>query len=75
MQARPQSAQAEQWVNGGTESAIERKPKGPTKRLTLDLPVETHRRLKIACAETGKDMVEVIRGWIDQNLDSITAKQ
>ena len=32
-----------------------------TKRFTMDLPEELHRRLKLHCAANGLNMAEVIR--------------
>lgn len=37
---------------------------GQTKRLTVDLPADLHRALKIHAASQGVQMVELVRQWI-----------
>jgi predicted DNA binding CopG/RHH family protein len=36
------------------------------KRLTIDVPEELHRRLKVACALKGVNMAEVLRGILER---------
>ncbi|MCP4903060.1 MAG: hypothetical protein GY906_39350 [bacterium] len=45
-----------------TESA------GATKRLTIDVSVELHRKLKVRAAEEGVRMADLVRQWIQHNL-------
>lgn len=43
------------------------KPKDtPMKRLSLDLPEDTHRRFKVACAATGRKMVSELTAFIER---------
>lgn len=46
--------------------AIERAPEGPTKRLSLDLPEDAHRRFKVACAATGRKMAAELTAFIER---------
>jgi predicted transcriptional regulator len=39
-------------------------------RMTIDIPVEDHRRLKALAAVMGKSMREIISDWIHGNLYS-----
>lgn len=66
MSARPQTQ--EQWVKATPQAHI---AKGPMKRLTIDVPEEIHKRLKLACVNKGKDMAEFLRGLIETNLDKV----
>jgi hypothetical protein len=43
-------ASAEDWAGFGAD---DREPEEPTKRFTIDVPVELHRRVKAACAKRG----------------------
>jgi hypothetical protein len=43
-------ASAEDWMGFGAD---EREPEEPMKRLTIDVPVELHRRVRAACAKRG----------------------
>jgi hypothetical protein len=37
----------------------------PTKRLTIDVPVDLHRRMKVQCALTGEHMADVVRTLLE----------
>ena len=41
-------------------------PKGPTKRLTLDIDQELHRRVRVACATEGLVMADVISELLER---------
>ena len=41
------------------------------KRLTVNLPDDIHRRLKVACAERDIDMSEVIRALVEGYLKGL----
>lgn len=41
---------------------------GPMKRLSIDLPEETHRRFKVACAATGRKMASELTAFIEQRI-------
>ena len=38
---------------------------GPTKRLSIDLPVAVHRRFKTTCSATSRQMVAELRHFIE----------
>ncbi|MCA9469369.1 MAG: hypothetical protein KC643_28550 [Nitrospira sp.] len=44
----------------------ERSLEGTTKRLSLDLPEEAHRRFKVACAATGRKMATELTIFIER---------
>lgn len=67
MSARPQTQ--EQWVNANPVKVSV--PKGPMKRLTIDVPEDTHKRLKLACVSKGRDMAEFLRTLIEANIEKI----
>ena len=61
--ARPASkASAEDWV-GSRKVAAEAEP---TKRLTLDIPLELHGRIKSVCALKNQKMVEAITALLEK---------
>jgi hypothetical protein len=63
----PKSAAADHWVDEGVEAHL--KPAAApvsapviVKRLTLDIPAELHARVKLACVQRDKTMLdEIIR--------------
>jgi hypothetical protein len=65
------------YVQGGaghdtTTAVIPEKPKnGPTKRLSIDLPEETHRRFKVACAATGRKMAVELTAFIERHIEKL----
>lgn len=61
---RPQvAARADTWVGGPTAA-----PAGETKRLTVDIPVETHARFKAYCAMRQTRMAGEINAFIERCL-------
>ncbi|MEQ1718840.1 MAG: hypothetical protein ABL907_23115 [Hyphomicrobium sp.] len=60
----PATVTPESWVDGNTTapamSAV------AMSRLTLDLPVSLHRRIKMRCAESGDRMVERLREILER---------
>ena len=46
--------------------ADEREPEEPMKRLTIDVPVELHRRVKAACARRGLRPSTVLRDVLER---------
>jgi hypothetical protein len=74
--ARPVSA--EQWVRGpgrdplaAGEASQDPRPAPPDsaepmKRLTIDVPLSLHIRLKIGCATRGTNIADVVRGFIER---------
>ena len=69
--ARPRRRRsAEDWVGGAGGGADRRAPIAeaasvPTKRLTLDIPEELHRRVKSGCALRGEKIVEVVPRFLE----------
>jgi hypothetical protein len=60
-------------IRGEMQKPKPAKPGGPPKgdqeaikRLTVDLPESLHRRVKVACAERGLIMAEVIRELLER---------
>lgn len=51
---------------------VEKAEKAPVEmaRMSLDLPVPLHRRLKILAVEEGCSMSELIRKWIEERVDA-----
>jgi hypothetical protein len=54
----PAQAAAEEWV--------ESRGAPQTKRLTLEIPAELHRRVKSQCAARGTKMIDEITALLDQ---------
>jgi hypothetical protein len=55
----------DEWVSGE-----------PTKRLTIDIPLSLHQRVKSQCALEGANMAEVVRGLLEKRFppkDQVTA--
>lgn len=51
---------AEEWVTGKTL------PMEPSKRLTIDIPLTLHRRIKSACALENRKMADVVRELLER---------
>jgi hypothetical protein len=54
---------ADQWV-----SSKPKEPIGEVKRVTVDLPVEIHQKLKIKCVMERVGIADMVRGWIEEKL-------
>jgi hypothetical protein len=60
---KPQTVTADTWVeNRVTETES-------IKRLTIDIPKDLHRRLKLLAASQGVNMADLVRGWIQEGVD------
>jgi predicted HicB family RNase H-like nuclease len=60
---KPQPVTADTWVeNRVTETES-------IKRLTIDIPKDLHRRLKLLAAGQGVNMADLVRGWIEEGVD------
>ena len=70
------------WVNVRATSTAEAAPAKPAspgkveatesaelKRLTVDMPAELHRALKLHAAQQGVQMAELVRRWITAGLE------
>ena len=51
------------WVDGRSSTAE------PTKRLTIDVPLSLHQRVKSQCALKGENMADVIRELLERHFD------
>jgi hypothetical protein len=60
---------AEEWVTQPMQSSatppVEEVPPPILKRLTIDVPEELHRRLKVKAANEGVRMADLVRHWIE----------
>tara|TARA_R110002072_G_scaffold191757_1_gene348524 strand:+ start:190 stop:477 length:288 start_codon:yes stop_codon:yes gene_type:complete len=71
--------QIDAYVHGGaghdtsssTEPAAEKTKSGPMKRLSIDVPEETHRRFKVACAASGRKMAVELTAFIEQHIEEL----
>ena len=59
---RPGQASSDDWVADRAMQPVE-----PTKRLTVDVPLSLHQRVKTQCAARGEIMADVIRGLLEQH--------
>ena len=66
------------YVQGGaghdttvSAASADKSAPGPVKRLSLDLPEETHRRFKAACAAVGRKMAAELTDLIEQRLEQL----
>lgn len=50
----------DQWVN-------ERSHAEPSKRLTIDIPSDLHRTMKVQCAVRGERMADVVRELLEKH--------
>ena len=55
---------AEQWVAAGAPSGKE--PQVAMKRFTIDVPIELHTRIKVACAGRGQKMADMLRELLER---------
>jgi hypothetical protein len=65
---RPREADLDAFVHGRDqpEPAAPTPPRVRMKRLTFDVPADLHLRMKIGCAQEGRDMADVLRELIAQ---------
>ncbi|MTW18799.1 hypothetical protein GJ689_21595 [Rhodoplanes serenus] len=59
------SRKADAFVTGGAADATEHAPVR-TKRFTIDVPLDLHARVKIACARRGLNMADELRRILEQ---------
>ncbi len=60
---------AEEWVTQPSPSVAQvdtQAPKAVMKRLTIDVPENLHRRLKVKAASDGVKMADLVRHWIEE---------
>lgn len=58
---KPATVEADQWVESRTPVAPEPEPNAPSKRLTIDIPADLHRRIKSQCALRGTKIADEVR--------------
>jgi hypothetical protein len=56
---------AEEWAEG---VSTPEKPTGDVKRVTVDLPIEVHQKLKIKCVMERVNIADMVRKWIEEKL-------
>jgi ParG len=54
---------AEDWIGSRAQPAT---PNGPTKRLTVDVSADLHKRLKVHCANADRQISDVIRELLER---------
>ena len=67
--SKPRQDNADEWVSGqtpATKGVAQSAKTGATKRLTLDLDEDLHRRIKVACTIRGSTMVEEITKLLEK---------
>ncbi len=57
------TAEADAWVSNRTTD-------GPTKRLNVEVPQWLHQTIKIHCAQTGRNVSEVVRELLERQFGS-----
>ena len=68
-QVKPVTSDA--WIDAGRDSErapAKEKPSEPMKRLTIDVPLSLHTRLKTACAASEKKIADVVRDLIENHI-------
>jgi hypothetical protein len=65
----PPPTTAEAWV-ADREAVAE-----PIKRLTIDIPLGLHRRVKTGCAREGTPIADVVRDYLEQRFPADPATQ
>jgi len=54
---------ADDWVK---DRAVKITPEqGPTKRVTIEMPLDLHLRVKVGCAERMRNIADVVREFLD----------
>jgi len=70
----------DRYVQGGaghdTAKPKQGRPKedGPTKRLSLDLPADLHRRFKTACSATDRKMAAELTAFVERRVSELEAE-
>ena len=70
----------DRYVQGGTGHDTAKpkqgRPKadGPTKRLSLDLPADLHRRFKTACSATDRKMTAELIAFVERRTGELEAE-
>ena len=59
----PKPKPADDWVKERVVK-IAAKP-GPTKRVTIEMPLDLHLRVKVGCAQRMRNIADVVREFLD----------
>jgi len=59
----PNPNPADDWVNERATTP-QSKP-GPTKRVTIEMPLDLHLRVKVGCAKRMRNIAEIVREFLD----------
>jgi hypothetical protein len=59
--AKPSPSSPDEWVSDRTGSGE------PTKRLTIDIPLSLHQRVKSQCALRGQKMADEVRELLEKH--------
>lgn len=62
-------SKVEDWINGK-----EVKEEVPLKRLTIPIPEELHRRIKVKCVSNGNNMAEVVSKILEREFPAEKSK-
>lgn len=64
---------ADDWIGQGRDVTTpdNKQPVGPTKRLTVDIAQDLHRRIKVHCAETETQIADVVREMLDKAFPAV----
>ena len=64
-------ASAVDWAGFGADG---REPEEPTKRFTIDVPAELHRRVRAACAKRGLKVSSVLRDLLEREFPEMSGQ-
>jgi len=68
---KPTSKEANDWVDKKLPVKLKNKTDmGPLKRLTLDIPENLHRKIKLQSAMSGKTMATLLRDILEKKFSS-----
>jgi len=60
----PKPMPAEDWIK--TRAVKTTSEPGPTKRVTIEMPLDLHLRVKVGCAQRMRNIAEVVREFLDK---------
>jgi hypothetical protein len=75
----PAPKSADSWVGQGIEPHLQPAPIAAVpavrmKRFTIDVPLDLHARVKIACAQRGLNMADELRRILEREFPAEVAK-
>jgi hypothetical protein len=60
---------AEQWLDERSQDTTSKDAPRDVKRVTVDLPIEVHQKLKIKCVVERINIADLVRRWIEEKLN------